>query len=135
VEPCVEPVAIAEPAYVPPRSLERVLHRVLGRVRVAQNPCGYREEAAVGGGRERIERGVVAVLSTLNEVGGHADPQLQREPLPRLVSMAFPSRESFSPQLPHGRSEARRHWTLLVPPHRVTAQPAASASHKAGVGA
>jgi len=82
VEPRVEPLAFAQPAQVSPRPDQRLLDRVLGCVRIAQDPGGDGEQAVVGGGRQGIERLMVAALRSFDEIGRHPMPRCPAGPIP-----------------------------------------------------
>jgi hypothetical protein len=68
MEPGVEPVSVAKPAQVAPRSDERVLDGVLRSILIAKDPSRDRVKAVICGAREHIECLVVAPLSALDEL-------------------------------------------------------------------
>ena len=87
-QPRVEPSFAGEPRQGPPRLRERLLHRVLGLVRLVQPPQAEVEEPAVVPVVELLERRPVAALAPLDEVAvssevdrpveaGHALPLLR----------------------------------------------------------
>ena len=71
VRPALELGGVLESADVSPDVEERLLGRILGQVRVAQDAVGQAEQARVVGDGQRFERTLVTLLSPYHEVLVH----------------------------------------------------------------
>ena len=71
VDPCVEPVRIAEARQVTPGDHQRFLQGILGPVDVSQDPMRDREEAPASKANQVDERRLIASLRRHDEIAIH----------------------------------------------------------------
>jgi hypothetical protein len=102
MEPGIEPVGVPKGAQVAPCSDEGVLDGVLRCIPIAEYPPRDRVQAVVGGGRDGVERLVIAPLCTFDEIGRHGPPSARRGNLPHSDGMASRSPRSFIARSIHG---------------------------------
>ena len=74
VEPGLEPVRIPQVGQVSPRLEQRPLRRILGQVRVTQDPARDRMELVADASDQSVERRFVAVHCLLDELPLHPSP-------------------------------------------------------------
>ena len=97
MEPRVEALRVAERREVAPGPDQRLLRRVLGSMRVAQDPVREPVAAVDAVGRQGRERLLVAAHRPLHQPDAHRDPSVSRGPSRRVTEYGAASRRFVQP--------------------------------------